>query len=98
MTFANLSVKWNVSCAESESFSQNWNKIYFLDAIAILLVVAAVTGQELEEDQIISEDEAVQSAQFNPMMGGMGMNPMMYSRNQFPVDYSKCHLCYLKCL
>lgn len=63
---------------------------FFADALALVLVFAAVAirAQEIEDEIVIDE---VKPAQFMPMgMGGMGgMNPMMMNRNQYPIDYSK---------
>lgn len=69
---------------------KNLSLFYLLADLALaILVLAAAKAQEIEEIIV----EGAQPAQFMPMgmgMGGMNrMNPMMYSRNQFPVDYSE---------
>lgn len=68
------------------------DNFFFKDLAVLLCALVAVKAQEVEDEIIIES----QPAQFMPMMSpmgmggmGMGMNPMMMSRNQFPVDYSE---------
>ena len=65
---------------------KNFHKLKFkilTDLFALLFVLAAAKAQE----DIIEDVNEAEAAQFMPMP--MNVNPMMYSRSHFPIDYSK---------